>query len=123
MSSFYEIPTPDGRRYKVYYHEGQNRNECLEMSVLRRWSEYCEKNWLSDNHEAIDAPEKKVKRFLDSCAYFVLRPDTEGIETDYQKEKRGMCEISLSSLPASYTARVYGGNAECTAEDKLAMDI
>lgn len=67
--------------------------------ILPKWEEYCLKNWVSDNPDAIGSPEKKVKRFLDSCAYFILLDDMEDVISERQNNRIDRYEIPLSSCP------------------------
>lgn len=112
------VVLPSGLRYLVYGSEGKSRCESIQP-ILDRWADYCNKNWISENHAAMDAPEKKVKRFLDGCGLFILLDDMGGMVTDYQKMKMGKFEIPMSSCPSHYE-NLIGGQREtvdCGSED------
>ena len=53
---------------------------------------YCERNWLNDYGD-LYTPESKVKRLLDSLAYYLLLGYTDGIETDYRRVMHSKREI------------------------------
>lgn len=53
------------------------------------------------------SPETKVKRFLDSVAYFCLIGNTDGIETKYKEVMHAKREIPISSCPSFVENMVY----------------
>ena len=58
------------------------------------------------------SPEQKIKRFLDSCAYLLLRDNPEGTLTDYKEVMHGRNEIDVSSCPSWIADRMDAGG--CT---------
>lgn len=58
------------------------------------------------------SPEQKIKRFLDSCAYLLLRDNPEGTLTDYKEVMHGRNEINVSSCPSWIADRMDAGG--CT---------
>lgn len=91
------VMLPSGLKYKVYEPPDKDRVRLIDNVLISRWEEYCNSNWISDNHAAIDAPEKKVKKFLDGCADFILYCNADGVESDYKKMKKGKVEIPMSA--------------------------
>lgn len=45
--------------------------------------------------------------FLDSCAYFLLRSETQGIITDYKELVHQRNTIPLSSCPSEIVNAIY----------------
>ena len=68
------------------------------------------------------SPELKVKRFLDSLAYFILIGHTQGIETDYKKVMHAKREIPASNCPAFVENLLYatGGTTDTRDQDERA---
>ena len=58
------------------------------------------------------SPEQKIKRFMDSCAYLLLRDNPEGTLTDYKEVMHGRNEIDVSSCPTWVADRMDAGG--CT---------
>lgn len=75
--------------------------------LLEKWRDYIESNWLSPDDESLWSPENKIKWMLDGCANAILRPDMNGIITDYQKMKTGRYEIPISSYSSETEDTVY----------------
>lgn len=85
-------------------------------AALEKWQGYCERNWLNDTGDVF-TPELKVKRFLDSLAYFLLSGNTQGIETNYKSVMHSKREIPASSCVSEvdnllYATGVMSGNAK-----------
>ena len=83
-------------------------------AVLGKWRKYCEANWLNDSGD-VYPPEAKVKRFLDSLAYFLMFGNLQGIETDYKHVMHTKREIPISNCPSSIDNLVYSSGASCGA--------
>ena len=66
------------------------------------------------------APEKKVKTFLDSLAYYLLLGHMSGIETNYKGVMHAKTEIPVSSCPSEIENIFYasGSSAELYAEEE-----
>lgn len=64
------------------------------------------------------SPEIKVKRFLDSLAYYFLTGDMFGIETDYKKVMHAKREIPASSCPTFVDNLLYSSGATTSMADK-----
>lgn len=107
MSHSRYVFLPSGMRYNLYDPEDKDRCRVVNDVLMTKWAEYCNSNWLSDNHEAIDAPEKKVKRFLDGCADFILYCNADGVESDYKKMKTGEREIPMSACTSHMDNLVF----------------
>lgn len=75
--------------------------------MVNRWRDYCERNWLNDSGDLF-SPELKVKRFLDTLAYFLLLGQTDGIETDYKRIMHAKREIPASSCTSEIENMLYG---------------
>lgn len=63
------------------------------------------------------SPEQKIKRFLDSCAYLLLRDNPEGTLTDYKEVMHGRIEIDVSSCPSWIADRMDAGG--CTLSGSM----
>lgn len=79
-------------------------------AVLEKWQGYCERNWLNDTGD-VYTPELKVKRLLDSLAYFLLSGNMQGIETDYKHVMHSSREIPASSCPSDVDNLFYASGA------------
>lgn len=106
--SFYNIILPTRRSFQQFYQSDSDRVELIERLFLSKWTEYCERNWLNDYNGVKNSPEKGVKIFLDSCAYFLLLGDTEGIVTPYKDIFNDKREIPISSCPSSLSSELFG---------------
>ena len=115
MSHSRYVFLPSGMRYNLYDPEDKNRVKVVNDILVSRWEEYCNSNWLSDNHEAIDAPEKKVKRFLDGCADFILYCNADDVMTDYKKMKTGKVEIPMSACTSHIENMVFSSREKIDA--------
>lgn len=61
--------------------------------------------------------EMRIKRFLDGCAYILLRDNPEGTLTHYKDIMIGSKEISASSCPAYIADMIDGGGATLNGGD------
>lgn len=98
MSHNYEqfkVVTPAGAK-TVCYSSEENKRENIQRMICY-WQDYCEQNWISEKHEAIDAPEKKVKYFLEGLANILLKDNGgPGVITPYKERQHLLHEIPLS---------------------------
>lgn len=62
--------------------------------------------------------EKRVKSFLDACAYLLLRDNAEDTLSHYKEMMRGKTEIPVSSCPPS-VAHMVDGSQFTPAEESL----
>lgn len=92
---------------------------------MRKWTGYCLKNWLSENHGQPYAPEYKVKRLLDRCGTLLLRDVPKGGQdtlTSYKEMIVGNREISVSACPGGYAEMLENGAlviGNASADDRL----
>lgn len=80
--------------------------------ILKPWTGYCLKNWLSENHAQMFAPEHKVKRLLDRCGTLLLRDvpqDERDTLTSYKEMMIGSREISASGCPEAIADIIENG--------------
>lgn len=56
------------------------------------------------------SPEQRIKRFLDGCAYLLLRDAPEGTLTKHEEIKHERYEISVSSCPAWVSGLIDAGS-------------
>nr|DAW90183.1 MAG TPA: hypothetical protein [Bacteriophage sp.] len=61
--------------------------------------QYCLRHWMSDDWKPGSA-EQRIKRFLDGCAYLLLRDGPGDTLTEHEEMKHRGREISVSSCPA-----------------------
>ena len=95
---------PDGRKRRVAAGPAfwDSINE-----ILNEWQSYIERNWMVDGKRKPFDPEDKVKYMLDGLANIILRPNMDGLLTDYQKMKIGKYEIPFSSCDSGTNDEVY----------------
>lgn len=94
MASISNLFLPSGTNLRVFYNKDTDRNK-LMADLIEMWVPYCEENWLSQNHEALDCPENKVKKLLDSAAYFILYGNVEDTITLYKQKRNREHEVPL----------------------------
>ena len=103
------------RRISWYYNETQSKRQIVEDVLLKPWTQYCLRHWMGGNGKP-GSPEQRVKRFLDGCAYLLLRDNPEGTLTDYKEIMRGRSEIDVSSCPSWIEDKMNaGGHTLCEA--------
>lgn len=102
---------PFGKPMLVYFRKGQDKLQVVTDVILPRWEKYCNENWLSDNHEDPWCAERRVKTYLDSVGYLLLRDNPEGTLTLYKECARGSSEIPVSSCPADMSDIFYADGA------------
>lgn len=118
MATRIRILTPNGRAFYTHFTEHTDKREIAER-LLKPWERYCELHWLSHNDGKPYAPERKVKLFLDSLAYLLLRDNPEGTLTLYKEYARGSSEIPVSSCPTIISDMFYCDNAGTKEEAQL----
>lgn len=101
------IRMPDGKLFTYYRSEGQSWTEIVLKKILPDWERYCDEHWISANHEDIYAPEKRVKAFLDGCAWLMILDHPEGIESKYKAMVHAAREIPASECPAEISDYFY----------------
>ena len=74
--------------------------------LLDEWRDYCERNWITPSRKMFD-PEDKVKFFLGGLANIILRPNMDGVLTDYQKMKIGKYEIPFTSCSSETNDEIF----------------
>lgn len=103
-----KILMPNGKMMTFYKSDDQTWSEIIENVALPMWMDYCNSNWISSNHEAIYAPEKRVKSFLERCAWLILQDDTGGgIESEYKAMSHKVREIPASECPPEVADMLY----------------
>lgn len=109
MSFGYKIIEPTGKATIVAAEDRFDARKRV-CGMQEKWEEYCDRNWLNDTGDLF-SPELKVKRFLDSLAYFYLIGDTSGIETDYKKVMHAKREIPVSNCPTEIENMIYASGS------------
>lgn len=116
-------------KFTLLYDLEQSKAELIERLILKPWQEYCLKNWLSENHAQIYAPEHKVKRLLDRCGTLLLRdvpPEYHDTLTSYKEMIIGSREINLSDCPEAIAELAESGALDLSllsADDKLRFEL
>jgi hypothetical protein len=103
------IMMPNGVFRTFYCDEGQTWAEVIENVVLPEASDYCYQNWISPNHEDMFCAEKRVKSFLDRCAYLITKDggSAYGIESEYKAMSHKVREIPVSECPPEISDMFY----------------
>jgi len=94
---YYKLILPDGKTWRLEIGTLDERKKVAE-DLIEKWKPYCLNGWDKDDGD-VYSPANKVKRFLNSLAYYLLFDDTEGIVTDYKEQVTGKREIPISSCP------------------------
>ena len=94
---YYKLFLPDGKTWRLEIGTLEERKKVAD-ELIERWKPYCLNGWDKDDGD-VYSPANKVKRFLNSLAYYLLFDDTEGIVTDYKEQMTGKREIPISSCP------------------------
>lgn len=68
------ILLPSGERLRIEWRSIEERQEKLE-ALLEEWRDYCETNWLSDDHEDRQCGERKVKAFMDAVSSLMIHEE------------------------------------------------
>lgn len=112
-----KIMMPDGRLRTYFKGDHQTWTEIVQNVILPDGSAYCESNWISTNHEAVYAPENRVKAFLDRCAYLMSLDNPSGLESAYKAMSHRVREVPASECPSAisdifYSDRMPAGDFE-----------
>lgn len=83
---------------------------------MSKWKKYCLDNWLNEQAGAGYSCEKKVKAFLDACAFILLQDNKEDTLSRYKEMINGKREIPVSSCPPLISHLLESGY-HCEAED------
>lgn len=67
------------------------------------------RNWMDADQSDLGSREKRVKAFLDACAYLLLRDNAGDTMSHYKEMARGNTEIPVSSCPPSVSHLIDGG--------------
>jgi len=119
VSTRFDVLLPNGRRMPVFWNEGQSKLEIVRDMLLPRWENHCLRQWMGQGGQT--EGEMRVKRFLDGCAYILLRDNSDGTLTDYKEMIIGSKEISASSCPAFISDIIDGGGATLCMGDEDEM--
>lgn len=107
MATSQFITRPNGTRIPIYYSSDAERIQSA-TKLLDSWDTYCNRNWMSENHEDAGSAERHIKAFLDGVAYLLMRGHSEDTMSSYKEMARGRSEIPLSSCPESVQAYLFG---------------
>ena len=116
-------------KFTLLYNQEQSKAELIDRLILKPWAGYCLKNWLSENHQQMFAPEHKVKRLLDRCGTLLLRdvpPGERDTLTSYKEAAIGEREINLSAGPEAIADMAESGEirlSELSADDRLRYQL
>lgn len=102
-----KIMMPDGRLRTYFKGDHQTWSEIVKNVILPDGYSYCESNWISSNHDSIWAPEKRVKAFLDRCAYLISLDNPVGLESAYKAMSHKVREIPSSECPSVVSDILY----------------
>ena len=101
-----KILMPNGEIRTYYCSDDQSWQEIIEEKILPYWLKYCDNNWISPNHEAVYAPEKRVKWFLDRLGWLLIE-GAGGIESEYKNMSHTVREIPVTECPADVSDFMY----------------
>lgn len=116
-------------KFTLIYSEEQDKADLIERLILKPWTGYCLKNWLSENHTQTYAPEHKVKRLLDRCGTLLLRDVPQAKRdtlTNYKEMMIGSRELSASACPEAIADMIESGCADLTRltpDDRLRYQL
>ena len=106
LAEIKRVLMPNGQMRTYYRGENQTWAEIVQNVILKDWEDYCNTNWISANHEEVYAPEKKVKAFLDRCAYLMAK-DSGAVESEYKQSVRASKEIPVTECPPAVGDTLY----------------
>lgn len=112
-----KIIMPDGKMRTFYCGDDQKWSDIIKDVVLPGWMEYCSSHWISANHEAMYAPEKRVKAFLDRCGWMLLQDNPAGLESKYKEMAHMVREIPATECPAAVSDYLYSTHKPPVDED------
>lgn len=108
----YKLLQPNGKLVNVYYRRTNDRVRILEDVFLPQWEQFCLDNWLNNSgSNEFWSAESRVKRFLDSCGWFLLHTETKGLITEYKEALHKQKSIPLSSCGQDVVDYFYAGGA------------
>ena len=111
-----KVMMPNGEVRTYYCGDDQSWRQIIEEVILPYWQQYCDTNWISPNHEAIYAPEKRVKWFLDRLGWLLIE-GADGIESEYKKMVHEVREIPVTECPADYSDLIYSDRTPPVEEE------
>ena len=101
-----KVLMPNGEVRTYFCGDEQTWAEVVEKVILPHWIQYCERNWISPNHEAVYAPEKRVKWFLDRLGWLLIS-GSDDIESEYKNMVHTVREIPVTECPAEISDLMY----------------
>ena len=101
-----KVLMPSGEVRTYYCGDDQTWLQVITEKILPYWQSYCDNNWISPNHEAVYAPEKRVKWFLDRLGWLLIE-GADGIESEYKRMVHEVREIPESECPAEISDAMY----------------
>lgn len=107
--TLYQVYLPNGATWRLSVGTTEERL-AKAQELLDVWTPYCLSAWDKDDGDMY-SPANKVKRFLNSLAYYLLLGNTDGIVTDYKDMMNGKREIPVSSCPTSIENLVYSSSS------------
>lgn len=110
--NFYKLLQPNGHHVNVYYKNKQSKLKILTDVFLPRWEEFCLSNWLNKKTNGIGSTaEDRVKKFLDSCAWFLLRSDTSSLISEHKEKVCKEKFVPVSSCSQEISDYFYADGA------------
>lgn len=116
MRTVEKVFFPNGGSCIFQKKENETWADVVRERILPKWEEYCNTHWISENHEDIYAAEKRVKAFLDRCAYIMLQDDPGGVESKHKEMVRRVREFPISDCPPLMGELLYSSTR--TADDE-----
>lgn len=110
IGSGYKVHLPNGPSVLYSLRPGQTWKDVVTEHVIPSWEEYCNKNWLSENHEQTYCGENKVKAFLNQCAYLLTLDNPVGLESAYLNNRHTTMEIPVSNAPSEVDDFYYSAS-------------
>lgn len=102
----FRLQCPDGVVQEIQYDESTDKNAVVE-SILSEWEEYCDRNWLTADHEDKQSGERKVKRFIDGLSMFLLLEENDANIVNARNERRNrQLEVLVPSVNSGYVKGV-----------------
>lgn len=102
----FKLQCPDGVVQEIQYDETTDKNAIVE-GILAEWREYCERNWLTKDHEDKQSGERKVKRFMDGLSAFLLLEESDADIVNARSERRNrQSEVLIPSVNGGYVKGV-----------------
>lgn len=102
----FKLQCPDGVVQEIQYDESTDKNAIVE-GILAEWREYCERNWLTADHEDKQSGERKVKRLIDGLSEFLLLEENDANIVNARNERRNrQSEVLVPSVNGGYVRGV-----------------